>query len=480
MNALTNRCWQTVSDATEESLSPRALYFQLLADFAARRPTDFTDTKESARFFLKDQLVKAATSTDYFPESLQDLDAWSRESFTDTGLKYREYLKDRRAGTPPRYFSRRSHALDFLRKSAPTKLVDGSWLYGVLTKWNDPRFSGLIRTYLEELGDGIRTQNHVALYRELLAEHGCSDWTDLDDSYFIQGAIQLALAALPDEFLPEIVGFNLGYEQLPLHLPVTAYELAEQGIDPYYFTLHITIDNPDTGHAHHALASVQAMAAAEPPEFLARVKNGYLLNSMGVGATAIADSFDLEREVLALLARKAQVGQYLHCDRCKIQGRSINDWLAKPGGMPDFLQAMQVSGWIKRHEDPSHSRFWQLLDGEKPLMFGVFDAREKQILFDWISGDWKAPGQPTTARRRKAEVLRPVQWQGDDPMSDAACIQRGIELTAQRDPALTIHSLISNMSPALHDMETGLNATRIFAEYFYRSAPRSLPAVAER
>jgi hypothetical protein len=177
MNALTNRCWQTVSDATEESLSPRALYFQLLADFAARRPTDFTDTKESARFFLKDQLVKAATSTDYFPESLQDLDAWSRESFTDTGLKYREYLKDRRAGTPPRYFSRRSHALDFLRKSAPTKLVDGSWLYGVLTKWNDPRFSGLIRTYLEELGDGIRTQNHVALYRELLAEHGCSDWT---------------------------------------------------------------------------------------------------------------------------------------------------------------------------------------------------------------------------------------------------------------------------------------------------------------
>jgi hypothetical protein len=40
----------------------------------------------------------------------------------------------------------------------------------------------------------------------------------------VQGAIQLGLAHHGEQFEAEVFGFNLGYEQLPLHLLITAYE----------------------------------------------------------------------------------------------------------------------------------------------------------------------------------------------------------------------------------------------------------------
>jgi|GEM_PF-6927555 len=33
-------------------------------------------------------------------------------------------------------------------------------------------------------------------------------------------------------YLPEVVGFNFGYEQLPLHLLITTYELDELALPP--------------------------------------------------------------------------------------------------------------------------------------------------------------------------------------------------------------------------------------------------------
>ena len=59
-------------------------------------------------------------------------------------------------GAPRRFFRNRSHALHFIKSVAPTKLVDGAWLYGLLPRWSDARLAPLIRIYLEELGDGRR------------------------------------------------------------------------------------------------------------------------------------------------------------------------------------------------------------------------------------------------------------------------------------------------------------------------------------
>src|SRR5690606_5530739 len=207
-----------------------------------------------------------------------------------------------------------------------------------------------------------------------------------------------------ESMLPEIVGFNLGYEQLPLHLLITAYELDELGIDPYYFTLHVTVDNAATGHARKAVEAAMRLRerAADPEEFTRRLIAGFCLNDVGIGTTAVIASFDLDREAETMLGAKAAVGKYMHSDYCRIGGRTVNQWLAVPNGMRDFLQALQDANWIERGKPAEYSRFWQLVEGPRARMFGVFTEAEKQLLRDWIA----LGSEPTVRPWRHQERLR--------------------------------------------------------------------------
>lgn len=58
---------------------------------------------------------------------------------------------------------------------------------------------------------------------------------------------QLTVSTFPDQFLPEALGFNMSYETMPLHLLISVNELKELKLDPYYFVLHIAIDNSHSG-----------------------------------------------------------------------------------------------------------------------------------------------------------------------------------------------------------------------------------------
>nr|MBF0685368.1 iron-containing redox enzyme family protein [Pseudomonas sp.] len=232
------------------SFAVRDLYHAMYV----HEPAD--DALDESRAFLRARLDDVAGMASDLPDSPHALHAWMNEHHATVGHKYAAYLEARKAGGPLQYFSSRAHALYFLRNVAPTKMVDGSWLYGLVHQWQDDRFHGLIKTYLEELGEGRPQDNHVVMYRHLLTSQGCEHWDDLDDELYMQGALQLSLAHNAAHFLPELIGFNLGYEQLPLHLLITAYELNELGIDPYYFTVHITVDNAGTGHARKAIDSV--------------------------------------------------------------------------------------------------------------------------------------------------------------------------------------------------------------------------------
>lgn len=123
---------------------------------------------ERAEQFLRHQLATADPLESDLPESPNDLDAWVQAGAEQVGQQYGEYLEARQAGGRRRYFRSHSHALYFLKSVAPTKMVDGAWLYGLLPRWQDPRFTHLIRTYLEELGEGLPAKNHVTLYKKLL------------------------------------------------------------------------------------------------------------------------------------------------------------------------------------------------------------------------------------------------------------------------------------------------------------------------
>ena len=499
-NTASNAASDTASETGTATESARSLYFAL-----SQRQVKQADDDAACRFLTACLDTAAALPSD-LPACADDLKNWIVGNTEAVGECYRNYLAARKAGGARRYFGSKSHALYFLKSVAPTKLVDGAWLYGLLSHWDDGRFAHLIRIYLEELGCGVPDKNHVVLYKKLLSAHGNPKWDRLADACFVQGAIQLALARHADGFLPELIGFNLGYEQLPLHLLITAHELNELGIDPYYFTLHVTVDNADTGHAQTALDGLRHAwpAIGDGAQFYQRVVNGYKLNLLGAGTNDIIDGFDLQQELITILAEKSVVGKQVHSDTCRIGGRSVNQWLADPAQIPAFLDAMQQAGWIQRNQAPANSRFWKLIEGERADMFGVFNAYEQQVLFDWIAGDGSADHattnpspvipmqrQSTFKAQQKLREARAgtdrdhhtvqalqgdaeamicgASWRADRLCEQGACndfdqelrdLTQSLNRTASRDEAMQL--LAGLMSPALHHTPAGLKATRLF------------------
>lgn len=406
------------------------------------------------RLFLQDQLEKVADTACELPDAVADWPLWVADHAGKVGDDYARYLEQRHAGAPRRFFTNKAHALYFLQHVAPSKLVDGAWLYSTVKQPADWRYHNLIRTYLEELGDGDPALNHVVLYRNLMLEHDCAADQPLPDDRYLQGALQLALGHLGDEFLPEVIGYNLGYEQLPLHLLITAFELNELEIDPYYFTLHVTIDNASSGHARKAVETVnQFLATAkDPDQFLSRLLNGYKLNDLGAGTVSVINAFDIEQEVVAMLESKRSFGQHMHSDYCRLEGRTVNEWLSVPGQSREFLTVLENKGWIKRHQDPDASRFWQLIEGPGAVMFGVFSGYEKQLISDWISGDWqaKADAQPFRARFRRRPVVA-----SQKPVNNTAF-------------AGSLQALVELLSPSLHHTPEGLDATTVYGSKLAR------------
>lgn len=457
--------------------SARDLYFALMDNPSA--------ALEASRAFLAAQIEVARAEPCELPDAVWQLQGWIQGRAESVGIAYREYLAARKNGAPRRYFTNKSHALYFLKGVAPTKLVDGAWLYGTLSRWENPDFHPLIKTYLEELGDGVPDKNHVTLYRRLLATHGCEHWETLPADHFVQGAIQLALAYNADAFLPEVVGYNLGYEQLPLHLLITSYELNELGIDPYYFTLHVTVDNAGSGHAHKAVQALRHLMAqsGDPAAFFRRVLDGYRLNDLGACTTSVIGAFDLEAELVEIFGAKAAIGKNMHSDYCRVAGRSVNDWLGDPQQIPDFLTKLEESGWIQRGEDVEQSRFWRLIQGERAEMFGVFSSYEQQVLRDWITTPRDASAAARTsrvlshrARQRTLDSLtqhaqrsgyperglirrRPAGTGGDSELHQ---LEQRVAAAAGKPEAMAM--LAQLMSPSVHHTAIGLMATRMYSQ----------------
>jgi len=457
--------------------SARDLYFALMDNPAA--------SLDASRAFLAAQIEVARAEPCELPDADWQLQGWIQGRAESVGIAYREYLAARKNGAPRRYFTSKSHALYFLKGVAPTKLVDGAWLYGTLSRWENPDFHPLIKTYLEELGDGVPDKNHVTLYRRLLAAHGCEHWETLPEDHFVQGAIQLALAYNADAFLPEVVGYNLGYEQLPLHLLITSYELNELGIDPYYFTLHVTDDNAGSGHAHKAVQALRHLMAqsGDPDAFFQRVLDGYRLNDLGACTTSVIGAFDLEAELVEIFSAKAAIGKNMHSDYCRVAGRSVNDWLADPKQIPDFLTKLEESGWIQRGEDVEQSRFWRLIQGERAEMFGVFSTYEQQVLRDWITTPRDATASARTgrvlshrARQRALDSLtqhaqrsgyperglirRRAAGSGGD--TELHQLEERVAAAAGKPEAMAM--LAKLMSPSVHHTALGLMATRMYSQ----------------
>lgn len=331
-------------------------------------------------------------------------------------------------------FTNRQEAAEWLKQKAPLKYVDGAWL-GHMHRITTPFGLRCItknawQILSEELGDGFQRSNHVFLYQELLQEVGCTlpdahsfDFThprhEMDDIHVWKAAVvQLLISLFPNDFLPEILGFNMHFEQLTLETLKAARELRLLGISGYYFLLHISIDNPDSGHASMALRTVvQYMSLVRDTEgCLAaeqawkRIQAGYILskrleNGPDAGDWTNRTLTTQESKVLGIFKRKAQVSRELHCkSRVRIGQHSLADWLLlcsssnQPGHLLDSLA--DSSPWIRKGDSEKSQLIRELSAGGR--MFGAFTNSEIDELRRWIRT------MPTRVGPLKVAYLNPA------------------------------------------------------------------------
>ncbi|KAF3141703.1 hypothetical protein TWF703_001725 [Orbilia oligospora] len=342
---------------------------------------------------------------------------------------WEQYLARRRAKGPREMFSTREEAKWWLLQSSPVKYVDGAWL-GHINKITTP--FGLRRVVKnawqvlsEELGDGDLEKNHVYLYRQLMeaVEPGFPAGDDVDfidprhglNEYGVWKAAiaQLLISLFPHQFLPEIIGFNMHYEAMALETLKVSKELKELGYDPYYFVLHISIDNADSGHTAIALETAMGYLEliqkrdgdAAAKHTWKRIQAGYIL-SKGLPTAPICPKFktpntvlptererfprnSLEAEVIRIFKAKALVSQKIHCNsKVKFGGRTITEWLI-PNGLESqqhqiqFLDALSnAEPWIFKG-DSDKSRLMKELSWQG-RMFGSFTQSEVHAVKQWI------------------------------------------------------------------------------------------------
>lgn len=368
---------------------------------------------------LFDETISTALATPPDGSSILSISEYSPSAIYDffasveatTVAKFDAYLSRRSQGGGREILPDLEYAKWWLRTAAPVKYVDGSWLGGINRAFNTlplNRRSQKIAWQIlsEELGDGDLTKNHVWVYQQLMASINADIGTG-DERRFIDdlknpneeervwkaAVAQLCISLFPDEFLPEILGFNMAYESLPLHLLITIQELRELNLDPYYFILHISIDNGHSGHAAMGIKAVTEYVESLPPSEVEiawrRIQAGMIL-SEGLPTIPSTPS-TLDRRVEKLFGEKCITARPMHayCP-AKIGGKNgkpLSQWLKNEvyhAHSLAFLRALKESRWVFRGS-PEQSKLVKEMEwGGR--MFGAFTSDEVGVLRDWIKG----------------------------------------------------------------------------------------------
>ena len=337
--------------------------------------------------------------------------------------EWEQYLDRRASGGPREMFVGVKEAQWWLTQCSPVKYVDGAWL-GHVNKITTPFalrrvVKDIWQVLSEELGDGDLEKNHVYIYSELMKVINpglpAGDTADfihpryqLNEPAVWKAAVaQLLISLFPHQFLPEILGFNMHYEAISLETLVVSKELKELKIDPYYFLLHISIDNADSGHTAMAMeAVVKYLELIQTwngdlamQQAWKRVQVGYILSSRLPPAptpTSVGDVAnplplsELEDQLMNIFKAKAVVAQKIHCgSNIKIGRHKLVDWLEPDRFLGskqwqiDFLHDLSnTKPWVLKG-DSKRSRLIKELSW-KGKMFGSFTETEVKVVTEWI------------------------------------------------------------------------------------------------
>jgi hypothetical protein len=349
---------------------------------------------------------------EYKPDALR---RWIDDNDLKVMKDFEAYALRRSAGGSRELLSDRENATKWLRAEAPLRSVDGAWLGNlsrVDSSWAHIDITRRLWQILsEELGDGDVQKHHTYLYTRLLRslapdlpdaystefldrKHGATQ-----DSVWRSAVLQLMISLFNQDFLPEMLGFNLHFERLTLGMLKAMTELQELDIDPTYFMLHVCIDNAHSGHTAVALDAVcmylkrirdQHGRSAEQ-EAWRRIQAGYALSEGAWDRELSRDERlnKLEQAVADIFESKAKAGSGAHhmC-KSKIRGQSIVDWLDldSVGNAPWWHQLTEALGtsrtWIVPG-DSGRSRFISEISwGGR--MFGAFTGAECRTIREWV------------------------------------------------------------------------------------------------
>ena len=384
---------------------------------------DFPEILPAAKRLLLSLLEQGLLLEQYRPRArsileLKEYDPVALDNFLETERhdvldEFESYVRRREAGSGPVLFKTLEEASQRLKRNAPLNYIDGAWLCHIHKVTTPFALRGVTRvawqTFSEELGDGDLQKNHVLLYRDLLRSVGVvlpdGDSADfihprhgMDDEQSWKSAVgQLLISLFPNAFLPEILGFNLHFESLATADLKAAKELPEFGISPYYYALHISIDNADSGHSAMALAAITQLmdliretGLMDYQETWRRIQGGYLLSQ----SLNESETVHLYEEKLAeMLYRKTKLAHKIHCtSRARISQRTLSTWSSLPWSNDNddgdswkggFLAALADSKpWVYRG-DSSKSLLMRELSW-KGRMFGAFTHSEVELMRIWI------------------------------------------------------------------------------------------------
>ena len=395
--------------------------------------------------------------------------------------RYHDYLARRKSGCPREIFPTKAHAKEWIRQAACVKYVDGGWVAGILLNpTSRERASGKMawQVISEEFGDGDLAKNHVKIYHQLMDKLslggrdpavgrtlGGADkgFDGLPSNQGVPRCWSAALAQqciglLASEFYAESLGFNMAYETLPYHLLVTSYELRELNIDDSYFALHVTIDNPDSGHAAMARLAVESyldqLGSDEERRIgWRRVQSGMVLadglpttpwspieferTESGKWSPRNVDTAPIpprpdELAVAELFVRKSVAARRMHCpSRLRIQGNTLEEWL-DPSNLTisksiNFVRALQTfRPWVKKGDADSSKLVESMGWGGR--MFGAFSRGEVEVIRSWIDnlGNESQPGIKYCDFAQRSHTytedisdfdLSPIPWTFNTPIS---------------------------------------------------------------
>ena len=127
------------------------------------------------------------------------------------------------------YFRTRENVIERIRQLTPFNFLDGAWLRNIHRVGPVDEVNSILFTILkEELGDGVPSQNHANIYRDLCHSFGFypppmestafARDPEFLDAAFDSPAFQLGISEFSKRYYPEIIGMTLWLEWTVLEL----------------------------------------------------------------------------------------------------------------------------------------------------------------------------------------------------------------------------------------------------------------------